>query len=131
MDVVERRCLVRQLRGVEIVDLMRAGIVEQVENVEPEPRLLRKFIADPQIAEGGGSRCHAVVLDQRPAAEIAEAQCPEPGTEIRDRSARGGDHIGRAGNVAAGMAGLGIGGAVVAIGISRAIGSSGLISTTA
>jgi hypothetical protein len=29
------------------------------------------------------------------------------------------------------MAGLGIGGAVVAIGISRAIGSSGLISTTA
>ena len=40
MDVVDGRCLVCQLRGVEIVDLMRAGVVEQVQNVEPEPRTL-------------------------------------------------------------------------------------------
>jgi hypothetical protein len=36
--------------------------------------------------------------------------------------ARGGDHVGRAGNVAAGMAGLGIGRAVVAIGVARVSG---------
>ena len=46
MDVVNGRRLVRQLRGVEIVDLVRASIVEQVENVEPEPRLLGKFVPD-------------------------------------------------------------------------------------
>jgi len=38
--------LALERRGVEIVDLARARIVEQVENVEPEPRLLGKFVPD-------------------------------------------------------------------------------------
>ena len=46
MDVVDGRGLVRQLRGVEIVDLVGAGIIEQIENVEPEPRLLGKFVPE-------------------------------------------------------------------------------------
>lgn len=44
------------MRGVEIVDLMGAGIVEQVEDVDPEPRLLGEFVADPQIDERRGFR---------------------------------------------------------------------------
>ena len=51
MDVVDRRCLVRQLRGVEIVNVVGAGIVEQVENVELQSRLLGEFVADAQIDE--------------------------------------------------------------------------------
>ena len=46
MDVVDGRCLVRQLGGIEIVDLMGAGVVEQVEDVQPYPGLLGKFVAD-------------------------------------------------------------------------------------
>src|ERR1700730_11431061 len=98
MDVVDGRRLARQLRGVEIVDLVGARIVEQVENVEPEPRLLGKFVAKPQIEERRGFRSHAVVLDQRPPAKIAEPQRAEPGTEILDGGARGGDQVGRAGD---------------------------------
>src|ERR1700720_3662985 len=46
MDVVERRRLVPQFRRGEIIDLVGAGIIEQVENVEPEPRLLGQFVPD-------------------------------------------------------------------------------------
>ena len=39
---------------VEIVDLVSARIIEQIEDVEPYFRLLRKFVADAQIEERGG-----------------------------------------------------------------------------
>jgi hypothetical protein len=55
MDVVDRGLLARQLRGVEIVDLVGAGIVEQIEDVEPQLRLLGKFVADPKIDERSGA----------------------------------------------------------------------------
>src|SRR6516162_1054838 len=51
MNVVNRCPLVRQLRGVEIIDLVGARIVEQIEDVEPQLRLLGEFVADAQIYE--------------------------------------------------------------------------------
>ena len=54
VDVINWCCFARQLRRVEIVDLVSARIIEQIEDVEPYFRLLRKFVADAQIEERGG-----------------------------------------------------------------------------
>jgi len=116
MDIVDGCCLARQLRGVEIVDLVRASVVEQVEDIEPEPRLVGKLVADPQIDERRRFRGYAVAFDQRPPPKVTEAQRAKSRVEILDGRGRGGDHVGGARDVVAGMAGLGIGRPVVAIG---------------
>ena len=78
MDIVDGCCLARQLRWVEIVDLVRTRVGEQVEDIEPEPRLVGKLVADPQIDERRRFRRYAVVFDQWTPAKAAKAECAEP-----------------------------------------------------
>ena len=54
MDIVDGCRLVRQLRGVEVVDLVGFPVVEQVQDVESNPRLFVEFIPDAQIGERRG-----------------------------------------------------------------------------
>jgi hypothetical protein len=79
MDIVDGCRLVRQLRGVEVVDLVG---FEQVQDVEPNPRLFLEFIPDAQIGERCGSGSYAAVLDQRGA-------CQNSGSEARRTKDRG------------------------------------------
>ena len=63
VDVINWCRFARQLRGVEIVDLVGSGVIKQVENVEPQSRLLGNLVADPQIDERRWFRGNAVVLN--------------------------------------------------------------------
>src|SRR5579871_5239043 len=119
MDIVDRRALRRELRRVEIVDLVRVRI-EEIEDVELRVPMLAEAIADARIKERRWTRAHAAVLDERARPEIAKAQSAIPGTEILDRHLGRGDDLRRFGDIAAGMARLDILRPVIGIGEARA-----------
>src|SRR5436305_7018497 len=91
VDVVDARGrLSRQARGVEVVDVAHLA-VRQVEDVEPQVEPVGEVIAGPRVEKARGVRARAVVRDQGPRDEIAQAQAAEEGAEAIERDT-GRDH---------------------------------------
>ena len=114
MDIVDRRRLIRELRWVEIVDLVGLRI-EDVEKVDPNLCPIGSLIAALKVEQQGRLRGDAVILDQRSPPEITEAQFGAPGIEIDQPRITGRNDLRCARNVVAGMTRLRIGRTVVGV----------------
>jgi len=77
MDIVDAFIgFARQPRSVEVVDIGHLG-VEQVVAFDHDASAARDAIADLAVPERRRVRSHAVVFDERPRAEVAQAETPE------------------------------------------------------
>ena len=93
--------LARQPGGVEVVDV-RDVRIEQVEPLDRDAQLLVQGDAELGIPDGGRCGLHAVVLDQRPGAEVSHADAAENPSGGLDRHGARDDPVERAGNVRTG-----------------------------
>ena len=100
MAVFDRRTFTGQLALVEICDVVVVR-VEQVVSGERDREALADAIAQLEVDERRRIGTHAVVLDERRLAEVAEARAAEPAARVLQGDAERGDAFDRARNVVA------------------------------
>src|SRR5687767_12785912 len=101
MDVLDRRRLARQLRFVEVGDVVLVT-VEDVEDGCAHLQRVADVIARFEVDQRGRLRLDAAILDQGSFAEVAKARAAEPAARMIDSDADGRNVLDRAGNAVAG-----------------------------